>query len=73
MTAEHVAKAVDQLLAQPSADAAVELLRAVEGATEAERRLALDRLDNHLRAEPEGRVRPIVDATIALRRAGLAS
>ena len=27
MTAEHVVKAVDQLLAQPSADAAVELLR----------------------------------------------
>ncbi len=69
-TERAVFAAVEQLLAQPSPDAAVALLRTVEQSPEALRSIALDRLDAHLRSSPEKRARPVVDAVVALRRVG---
>lgn len=72
MTAdETVTLRVAELLLDPTPTAAVAVLRAVEAAPESSRRIALDRLDAYLRAQPEARPRPVVDAVVALRRAGL--
>ena len=72
MTADELATLrVAELLLDPTPDAAVAVLRAVEAAPESSRRLALDRLDAFLRSQPEARPRPVVDAVVALRRAGL--
>jgi len=73
MTERVVATAVDLLLAQPTTEAAVVLLRAVEQAPDAARRIAIDRLDEHLRQNPTERSRPIADAVVALRRVGVPS
>lgn len=61
------------LLEAPSPEAAVEVLRAADRASDEARRLAILKLDDHLRARPEERSRDVVATLIALRRVGGAS
>lgn len=65
--------AVATLLAAPTPEAAVAVLRAADEAGETARRRAIAELDEHLRGNPETRQRDVVSALIALRRAGLSS
>jgi len=64
---------VHALLELPSPEAAVEVLRAADRASDDARRLAILKLDDHLRARPETRDRDVVATLIALRRVGLSS
>lgn len=73
MTERVVQTAVDLLLTQPTRESAVAVLRAVELAPDAARRIAIDRLDAQLREQPEERSRLIADTVVALRRVGAAS
>jgi phosphoglycerate dehydrogenase-like enzyme len=70
MTGADVQAAVDRLLAQPSHEAAVEVLRAADAGPDSARREALAQLDVYLRLTPEVRSRPIAEAVVALRRVG---
>jgi len=70
---ETVTDAVRELLARPSRESAVALLRAADSASEESRRSAISELDAHVRATPEQRSPDVAAALIALRRAGLAS
>ena len=67
---EHAVRvAVDRLLAQPSPDAAVDVLRAADAGPDSARRDALARLDTYLRQTPDSYQRSVADCIIALRRA----
>lgn len=65
--------AVRTLLAEPSPEAAVAVLRAADEAGETARRRAIAELDEHLRSRPEHREQNVASTLIALRRAGLSS
>ena len=68
-----VSDAVRELLARPSRESAVALLRAADSSSEESRRAAIAELDAHVRSAPDQRSPDVAAALIALRRAGLAS
>jgi hypothetical protein len=61
---------VARLILNPGPDIAVALVREVDASTDVDRRGAIDRLEDHLRARPDRRSRDVAAALIALRRAG---
>lgn len=62
--------ALDAAIANGSTDASVAALRAINAAPDHARRLAMDKLDAHLRDNPEKPAKPVVDLMISLRRVG---
>lgn len=70
---EALRNRVRTLLELPSPEAAAEVRRAADGASDEARRLAIIELDEHLRSRPETRSRDVAAALIALRRVGLPS
>lgn len=73
MPADVLLEKVAELLEAPSPGAAVEVLRAADTAGEAERRLAIEAIERHLRSRPETRARDVASTLISLRRAGAVS
>lgn len=62
--------ALDVAIQNGSPESSVIALRAIDAAPDQARRMAMDKLDSHLRANPETRQKAIADLMIALRRAG---
>lgn len=71
MTDPQVNQAVTSLLSDPCPELKDRALLAVEQASDSDRRMAITQIETFLYQHPEPRYRPVVDALIALRRAGV--